>query len=148
MRWTPRLLTAALAVLGLGLLGACGGGGDPVPLPPKPPNPEFAPIPAKSIDLALVGIHDESSDAYNADCVSCHGERTKEKALDGKTPAAHATMLEAIPGTGNDRCLHCHEASQDFLAHSAGGLREPVNIEMKACAGCHAAGTDIPFYVR
>ncbi|MFV1959636.1 MAG: hypothetical protein ACC662_09520, partial [Planctomycetota bacterium] len=74
--------------------------------------------------------------------------RTDEVALDGKTPAAHALMIEAFSGKGNERCLGCHAPKQDFLAHSEGGLREPVDMEAKGCTACHGPSGTPPLYVR
>ncbi|MBI2924764.1 MAG: hypothetical protein HYY24_03560 [Verrucomicrobia bacterium] len=105
-------------------------------------------VPSKSISLNLIGIHDPSSSRYNQDCISCHGDRTKEVALDGKTPMAHSTMLLDF-GTGNNRCLNCHQGGPDFLTASSGGLREPVDISSANCVMCHGAdGGAKEFYVQ
>jgi mono/diheme cytochrome c family protein len=95
-------------------------------------------IPSKTIGLGLISVHDSESDLYDGNCVGCHGERTNEVALDGVTPAAHATML-GLFGEENDRCLRCHGAGPDFLTASAGGLREPVDMEGVGCVACHGA---------
>ncbi len=110
-------------------------------------------LPAKSIGLDLVGIHDSGSQYYNADCISCHGDRTNEVALDGVTPAAHSTMLFRSWGEGNARCASCHRDRADFLSYSAGGLREPVNVERNigaagSCTYCHSGDWSLGFYVR
>jgi hypothetical protein len=110
-------------------------------------------VPAKSIGLDLVGIHDSGSQYYNADCISCHGDRTNEVALDGATPAAHSTMLFKSWGEGNARCANCHKGRADFLSYSAGGLREPVNVERNvrtagSCTSCHSGDWSLGFYVR
>jgi len=107
-------------------------------------NEPTAALPAQTIGYDLVGIHDPQSSAYNADCISCHGDRTNEVALDGVTPAAHSRMLFQSFGTGNARCLKCHINGADFLSFSAGGLREPVNLERvisgtgSSCTSCHS----------
>jgi len=110
-------------------------------------------VPAKSIGLDLIGIHDSGSQYYNADCISCHGDRTNEVALDGVTPAAHSTMLFKSWGEGNARCASCHKGRADFLSYSAGGLREPVNVERNigtagSCTSCHSGDWSLGFYVR
>ncbi len=110
-------------------------------------------LPAKTIGLELIGIHDPRSKNYNADCIGCHGDRTNEVALDGVTPAAHSTMLFKSWATGNARCLRCHRDAVDFLSYSAGGLREPVNIERNvgligSCTSCHSGDWALGFYVR
>jgi len=105
------------------------------------------PRPSKTISLNLIGIHDSGSAAYNTNCVGCHGDRLNEVALDGKTPSAHSTM-QGIFGTGNKRCLKCHTPGPDFLSHSAGGLREPVDIIKANCTTCHAAGSEKAFYAK
>jgi len=57
----------------------------------------------------VIDIHDETSDAYDADCVSCHGTKTGEVALDGTTPMAHSIMMPFANGaTANDKCAWCH----------------------------------------
>jgi hypothetical protein len=110
-------------------------------------------LPAKSIGLDLIGIHDSGSRHYNADCISCHGDRTNEVALDGVTPAAHSTMLFSFLGEGNARCVSCHNSAPDFLNYSAGGLREQVNLERdlateSSCTSCHSGSGSLAFYVR
>jgi hypothetical protein len=109
-----------------------------------------AALPAKTIGYDLVGIHDPKSAAYSANCVGCHGDRTNEVALDGVTPTAHSRMLFSSFGTGNARCVKCHNNGVDFLSFSAGGLREPVDMERdissteSSCTSCHGRA----FYVR
>jgi len=57
----------------------------------------------------VVDIHDESSSAYNADCVSCHSDKSDGVALDGSTPMAHAIMVSQAPGAdSNAKCAYCH----------------------------------------
>ncbi|HBB40021.1 MAG: hypothetical protein COW73_09895 [Nitrospirae bacterium CG18_big_fil_WC_8_21_14_2_50_70_55] len=57
----------------------------------------------------VVDIHDERSSDYNADCVSCHGTKTDEVALDGTTPMAHAIMMPVALGADNNKkCAWCH----------------------------------------
>jgi len=102
---------------------------------------------SKTISLDLIGIHDSGSSAFNADCISCHGDRTKDVALDGKTPAAHATMAELF-GKGNQACLKCHKTGPDFLTYSGGGLRNQINRNSAGCFSCHDTSSDHPFYAQ
>ena len=111
-----------------------------------------APIPLKTISLTLIGWHDPQSDKFMQNCIACHGTRTQELALDGKTKTAHSLMLRFF-GQGNDRCINCHysEANStgpDFLTHSAGSLRRQVNYEIIGCTDCHAKGGIEPLYDR
>lgn len=111
-----------------------------------------APIPLKTISLALMAWHDPQSDSFFQNCVACHGTRTQEVALDGKTPSIHSLMLEFY-GQSNDRCLTCHYngpnyTGPDFLTHSAGALRKQVNYEVNNCTACHAKGGFQPLYDR
>jgi hypothetical protein len=106
-----------------------------------------APIPLKTVSLTLIGWHDPLSHRYMANCISCHGTRTQELALDGTTPSAHSTMLGEF-GVGNSRCITCHTFGPDFLTHSVGALRKQVNYEISGCTGCHDAISDPSFYVR
>lgn len=92
-------------------------------------------VPSKTLSLDVIGIHDPGSKAYNPDCISCHGTRTNEVALDGVTPMAHGTMLPFFPGPGNARCVDCHQPGPDFLTGSRAALREQVN--MTYCFVCH-----------
>lgn len=96
-----------------------------------------APLPSRTLSLDVIGIHDHQSAAYNPDCISCHGTRTNEVALDGVTIMAHGTMLPFYPGPGNQRCLDCHTPGPDFLTHSRAGLREQV--DMTYCFTCHGS---------
>lgn len=107
-----------------------------------------APIPLKTISLSLIGWHDPLSARYMANCISCHGTRTQELALDGKTPSAHSTMLSHFD-IGNDRCNFCHNYGTDFLARSAGALRKQVFYDQADfCTDCHDKGSALPFYDR
>ncbi len=92
-------------------------------------------VPSKTLSLDVIGIHDSESKAYNPDCISCHGTRTNEVALDGVTPMAHGTMLPFYPGPGNARCVDCHQPGPDFLTGSRAALREQVS--MTYCFVCH-----------
>lgn len=57
----------------------------------------------------VIDLHDERSAAYRADCVSCHGNKSDEVALDGITPMAHAVMMPAASGANdNAKCAWCH----------------------------------------
>jgi len=57
----------------------------------------------------VIDLHDEGSAAYDADCVSCHGDKTGEVALDGTTPMAHSIMIPQTPGADdNAKCAYCH----------------------------------------
>lgn len=110
------------------------------------------PVPFKNISLALIGWHDPQSGKFFRNCVACHGTRTQEVALDGKTPTAHSIMLDFY-GQGNDRCINCHYngpkySGPDFLTHSAGALRKQVNYELNGCTACHAKGSFKPLYDR
>lgn len=121
------------------------GGGQGVKVP--------AALPAKSIGFELIAIHDPASGQYNGNCVGCHGARVNEVALDGVTPAAHSRMQFGFLGQGNERCVACHRNPPDFLSYSAGGLREPVNLERElraesSCTSCHSGDGDLAFYVR
>lgn len=115
--------------------------------------PGGPPRPSKTISLSLIGIHTVGTDSYNGDCISCHGDRLTEKALDGVTPAAHSTMLLMF-GTGNERCVFCHLSGQqpggsagpDFLTGSAGHLRKQVDIIQSDCTVCHRKGSGLEFY--
>jgi len=122
-----------------------GGGGGNDSTDGGPPSPA---VPAKSLSYDLIAIHDPDSDTYNGDCIGCHGDRTTEIAMDGVTPAAHATMLAFFSGEGNARCTACHASGPDFLTLSAGGLREQVDMERANCAGCHGvvASTGAPTF--
>jgi hypothetical protein len=111
-----------------------------------------APIPLKTISLTLIGWHDPQTDKFYRNCIACHGTRTQERALDGKTPTAHSLML-SFYGQGNDRCINCHYngpnyTGPDFLTHSAGALRKQVNYEVNGCTACHAKGSIKPLYDR
>ena len=111
-----------------------------------------APIPLKTISLTLIGWHDPQSDKFMQNCIACHGTRTQELALDGKTKTAHSIML-SFYGQGNDRCVNCHYngpnyTGPDFLTHSAGALRKQVNYEVNGCTACHAKGSFVPLYDR
>ena len=111
-----------------------------------------APIPLKTISLSLIGWHDPQSDRFYRNCIACHGTRTEEVALDGRTPTAHSIMLDFY-GQGNDRCINCHyhgpnHTGPDFLTHSAGSLRKQVNYEVNGCTACHAKGSFVPLYDR
>ena len=111
-----------------------------------------APIPLKTISLTLIGWHDPRADKFYRNCIACHGTRTQERALDGKTPTAHSLML-SFYGQGNDRCINCHfngpnYTGPDFLTHSAGALRQQVNYEINNCTACHAKGSIKPLYDR
>jgi len=111
-----------------------------------------APIPLKTISLTLIGWHDPQSDKFMQNCIACHGTRTQELALDGKTKTAHSIML-SFYGQGNDRCINCHYngpnyTGPDFLTHSAGALRKQVNYEINGCTACHAKGSIKPLYDR
>jgi len=111
-----------------------------------------APIPLKTISLTLIGWHDPQSDKFMQNCIACHGTRTEELALDGRTKTAHSIMLDFY-GQGNDRCMTCHysgpnHTGPDFLTHSAGSLRKQVNYEVNTCTVCHAKGGIKPLYDR
>lgn len=111
-----------------------------------------APIPLKTISLTLIAWHDPQSDKFFRNCIACHGTKTQERALDGKTPTAHSIML-SFYGQGNDRCITCHYngpkyTGPDFLTYSAGSLRKQVNYEVNNCAACHAKGGFKPLYDR
>lgn len=106
-----------------------------------------ASIPAKHIDLELIGIHDEAF--KNETCIVCHADRLNEVALDGVTPTAHSRMLRKFGGAAW-LCLACH-SRLDFLTQSASNLREQVDLEESACTSCHNqdAAPGVPqFYVR
>ena len=108
-----------------------------------------ASIPAKHIDLELIGIHDEASENYNGDCLGCHADRLNEVALDGVTPTAHSQMLRTLGGA-DWLCVACH-SRLDFLTQSASNLREQVDMEETGCTSCHNqdAAPGLPkFYVR
>ena len=108
-----------------------------------------ASIPAKYIDLELIGIHDEASENYNGDCLGCHADRLNEVALDGVTPTAHSRMLRQFGGAAW-LCVACH-SRLDFLTQSASNLREQVDMEETGCTSCHGqnAAPGVPqFYVR
>ncbi len=109
----------------------------------EPPPANAAAIPAKIIGLDLMGVHDPDSDAYNGNCIGCHGDRTDEVALDGVTPSAHATMANLF-GTGNDRCVSCHESGPDFVTRSASALMEQVDIT--SCSACHGPNAAVALY--
>jgi len=97
-----------------------------------------APVPLKTISLTLIGWHDAQSNQYMRDCIACHGTRTRERALDGTTPTAHAIMLNEF-GTGNSRCLGCHMTGPDFLTGSAGALRKQIFYDQdEFCTDCHS----------
>ena len=112
-----------------------------------------APIPMQTRSLSeLMGEHDPKSAKFRRDCISCHGPRTQETALDGKTKAIHSTMLNFYGG-GNDRCIKCHYngpkfTGPNFLTQSAGSLRKQVNYEVSGCTSCHAKGGLEPLYSR
>lgn len=119
-----------------------------------PPSGTQAAIPAKQIELDLIGIHDPNSDAYSDNCIGCHGDRTDEVALDGVTPAAHATMA-GLFGEGNDRCIACHGGGPNFFgfatgagSFSAGALREQVDMEEVDCAVCHGPNAAVALYAE
>ena len=104
-------------------------------------------IPAKHIDLELIGIHDEAF--KNENCIGCHADRLNEVALDGVTPTAHSRMLRTLGGA-DWLCVACH-SRLDFLTQSASNLREQVDMEETGCTSCHGPNTapGVPqFYVR
>jgi len=115
-----------------------------------------APIPLKTISLSLIGWHDPQSDKFMENCIACHGPRTEEVALDGRTPTAHS-LMQRYYSPGNARCLECHYLyngpganGPDFLTQSAGSLREQVSIEYNGCTDCHSRYSDygVPLYDR
>ena len=111
-----------------------------------------APIPMQTISLSLIAWHDPQAAKFMRDCIACHGTRTQELALDGKTKTAHSIML-SFYGGGNDRCINCHYngpkyTGPDFLTQSAGALRKQVNYEINGCTSCHAKGSFVPLYDR
>ena len=115
-------------------------------------GPSTTPIPMKTISLVQITWHNPEGDKFMRNCISCHGTRTKELALDGTTKKAHSTMLGFFGG-GNDRCISCHYngpkfTGPDFLTHSAGALRKQVNYEVNNCTSCHGKGTDNSLYDR
>lgn len=158
-----RLLFAIriLAFAGCASLAGCGLFGPcqpeqvlPPDVPRMPPNPVQQVMPAKTITLDLMGIHDPDSDAYNGNCIGCHGDRTDEVALDGVTPSAHARMAGFF-GEGNDRCVACHNRGPNFYnfalgfgSFSKGGLREQVDMSTVGCANCHGANSTPSFYAQ
>ena len=148
MKRKRTMLFWLVGIAGLGLLYGCSGvfppENPPEENPPEnPPSGTTATIPAKEIELNLIGIHDSDSASFNGNCVGCHGDRTDEVALDGVTPTAHAKMLTLF-GSENDRCVSCHDPGPDFFAYSAAALREQVDIT--SCSSCHGAGQSIEFY--
>ena len=111
-----------------------------------------APVPMKTISLSLIGWHNPRSSKFMQNCISCHGTKTQERALDGVTPTAHSIML-SFYGQSNDRCITCHYngpkyGGPDFLTHSGGALRKQVNYEVAGCTACHAKGSIKPLYDR
>lgn len=109
-----------------------------------------APLPVKTVTFDNIVIHDPESPEYDADCISCHGDKLNEVSLDCKTPTAHARMLDLF-GLGNDRCLECHQVGTNFFNESAGDLRRQVVMEEVQCTLCHndPGQPDTPkFYVR
>ncbi len=120
----------------------------------EPPPVNKPALPAKTIGLDLMGIHDADSDAYNGNCIGCHGDRTDEVALDGVTPAAHAVMAGFF-GEGTDRCVACHDGGPNFYdstlgfgSLSRGALREQVDMGDVGCANCHGANATPSFYAK
>ncbi len=104
-----------------------------------------AQLPTADTDFAFIAVHDPSSADYDSDCISCHGDRMTEVALDGVTPSVHSTMAgSALFGEGNARCLFCHKHGANLVNESGSGLRRQV--DMFACNVCHGAGLTIPFY--
>jgi len=119
-----------------------------------PPPANVPALPSKTIELDLMAIHDQNADGFNGNCIGCHGDRTNEVALDGHTPAAHAVMLSFF-GTGNDRCIACHEHGPNFYdyragfgALSRGALGEQVDMAGVGCASCHGANATPSFYAN
>ncbi len=111
-------------------------------------GPFTAVIPFSTITFDVIGIHDSESTSYNANCIGCHGDRSKEVALDGQTPTAHSKHLQLF-GQGNARCVFCHETGSDFLTYSSSGLREQVNLQERSCKVCHGLGKGaLEFYAQ
>ena len=103
---------------------------------PQPPPANAAALPARTIGLDLMGIHDAGSRCLRQRLASAVTviERTKWR-WTALRPAAHATMLPFF-GTGNDRCVACHEAEPNFYNFASGmgslsamALREQMDME-------------------
>ena len=108
-------------------------------------NQGMASMPSQTYSLDLIGIHDPGSANYNANCIGCHGARTNEMALDGRTPTAHSRKLPAHQ-VSNAECIRCHEGGADLLSFSHGDLRKQVNLIRNDCAVCHRKGKPKEFY--
>lgn len=130
---TKRLLQTGLALAAL--LSVAAGPA------PRASEPTTASSPAATAaPVNLQALHDASSPAYNADCLSCHAAVLKETSLDPRVPSIHQTMIPYTPGfnprhgVSNATCVQCHR-SVDLRNGSAAGLRVQVNCE--TCALCH-----------
>lgn len=109
MRHTPWILPLVMAAAVASAPGCFngddGGGGPPAS------TLEEAKLVAALSTANVIALHDEREASYDADCVSCHGVKTDEVALDGVTPKAHAVMMPfAVGATPNDKCTWCHGA--------------------------------------
>ncbi len=105
--------------------------------------------PAKYADFSLIGVHDQTSDQYDTDCVQCHSERKSEGALDNSTTSAHSTMGTFL-GTGNAQCLNCHTDGSDLVSHTTARLRNDMfssPVAKCASAKCHGVSGPVPFYL-
>ena len=104
--------------------------------------------PEKKADFSLVSTHNPSSEDYDSNCTTCHGDRLNESATDSTTLAAHSVM-RGLLGSGNHRCLNCHVDSGDLVAHESSRLRENIFQGVASCASalCHGASGPLPFYV-
>ncbi len=114
-KYTSPLMIILGIILAVSFTGCSGGGGGGGSAPRSGSAVSPSDLATQSANLAnalstenVIDIHDKTSSNYNSDCVSCHGDKTDGRALDGR-PDAHAAMIPWTPGdTTNEKCVWCH----------------------------------------
>ncbi len=106
---------------------------------------------SKYTDFSVIAAHDPASDAYDRNCVKCHGNRLGDLAAhDPNTPGVHAELdptMVALLGSGNTRCNSCHINGADLVFGTTTRLKAD-SFDEAGCATsiCHGAGSDAPYY--
>jgi len=100
----------------------------------------------------LIAMHDASSDAYNSDCMLCHGDMQCGTTLNASVPEIHVRMMKYILQATNattitdTTCTYCHK-TVDLINYSAGNIRRQVAAEV--CDKCHGPnGPGKPLYMN
>jgi hypothetical protein len=105
----------------------------------------------KQTDFSVIDIHDPMSDAYDQNCMECHGDRLGElSAHDPDTPSVHAELdptMSALLGSGNTRCNSCHTNGADLVFGTTTRLKAD-SFDGAGCATsvCHGATGPAPYY--